>query len=233
MKIGIYLNSGDVNRDIPLQIKKLRECKAARANLWIESPDGRRASLSRLTDWADALRAADIEVCLWTFPNAAKAREAGEYAGLAAAATQASMLWLDIERPPPGSPAKEWTPADAKVLIRSLDLHADVVVGVTSYPVRSNFERLVPLSVFEEYAHGAPQLYRSASVRAQRERAIAEWQSAHRRLTPIVGAWLGNTARLDADIAAVTTDRFYSFDVWVLGVLDRNERAVLAQWADK
>jgi len=231
VKIGIYLNSGDVRKGPDVGLPKLIEARAARANLWIESPDGRRAPLYLLKRWARALERAGIEPWLWTFPDAAKAGLAGEHLVSVAQETGARGVWLDIERPPPSSPASEWSVDSAKRLIDAIDI--DIPIGVTSYPVRSNFKTKIPFELFEIFPLGGPQLYRSVAITAQREKAIREWKAAHRSLVPIVGAWLGDAARLDTDVRNVTSDRFESFDVWVLGVLDASERKTLALWAEK
>lgn len=234
MRIGIYLNSGDIRKNIASQIKRLKECGASRANLWVESPDGRRAPLDLLDRWSDALRENAIEPCLWAFPDAAKAVQAAEYLSKAIDIVQPYFVWLDIERPPPKSPAKEWTPTTISALRNTLDRHGlcRTRMGVTSYPVRSNFMRHVHLDLLP-YEYGAPQLYRSAATSSTRERAIREWSEAHRFVVPIVANFLGDAARMDRDIELVTSDRFVSFDVWVLGAMDAMERKVLAKWAKK
>lgn len=230
-RIGIYLSSGDMKKPIAVQIKKLLECGAARANLWVESPDGRRAPLSLLREWSGALRAEGIEPWLWTFPNAAFAGGAGRYLREAAMATSAVGMWLDIERPPPMSPARDWTREDAEALMRKLAGTPNL--GITSYPVISNFKKHIPFDAFAQCEIGAPQLYRSASVVAQREKAIREWSEAYPRIVPIVAGFLGDTKKLERDLSAVVADRFQVFDVWVLAALDAAERRVLSQWAKK
>lgn len=238
--IGLYLTSGDVTRPASEIVRLARNSSARWVALFVEAPDGRVARIDRLEVIASAL--ADqlgVDTWCWSFPSAARADSAGVRLGRAAVACKAKGVIIDVERPPPGTGAPEWTAESARVLVRATvnSIREGVGIGVTSYPLRERFERHIP---WDELlvGHGQPQLYKTAADDKLRERALSDWSATYSRVVPIVAGYLGDHERLRADLSRVCytpgTDvpRVQGVGVWSLASIDGRERTVLREWAD-
>jgi hypothetical protein len=234
VKIGIYMTAGTVKSEVEPTIKKLQAAGASRANIFAEAPDGRRPRLDTIARWCGELRNVGIEPWVWSFPNAAETKSAGGWLHTLSRQAGIAGIILDIERPPPSSPAAEWSEGDAERLLEPLSSsYAKIPIGITSYPLYKQWSKRVPLQAFENKGFiGMPQLYTTAADAKIRETALKEWTEAYQEVRPIVGAFVGDPVRLDTDIRRVCRG-FDSFDVWSFPTLDGNERRILRHWSER
>lgn len=186
---GVFLSSGDVarlGRDVqPLdELGDIVDTGLRWAAIWVESFDGRRASLVTVQRVAERLRRHEVVPALWSFPAPSSAARAAAHLGMVATAIRSPLAILDIEDPDGKSGPMDWEPVDARglvdVTIDSITEHT--MIGVTSYPGRAGHglpwgELVVGV--------GMPQIYGTADSPARARAAVESWLNAHSACVPI------------------------------------------------
>lgn len=183
--LGVFLASGDVARlSGPTgDPAAMLDAGLRWAAIWVESYDGRRASLATVHRVAERLRAAGIEPAVWTFPAPHAARRAGAHLAACASAIGAPLAILDVEDPDGARGPMDWEPADARALVdTAIDgITERTMLAVSSYPLRRGHG--MPWGRMRAGV-GVPQVYGTADDPARAREALALWREAHGVVVP-------------------------------------------------
>ena len=183
--LGVFLASGDVARlSGPTgDPAAMLDAGLRWAAIWVESYDGRRASLATVQRVAERLRGVGIEPAVWTFPAPAAAQRAGAYLAACASAIGAPLAILDVEDPDGVRGPMTWSRDDARALIdTTIDgLTERTMLAVSSYPGRRGHG----LPWHELVAGvGMPQIYGTADSPQSAAAAVRSWRDAHGVVIP-------------------------------------------------
>lgn len=224
--LGQFLASKDMARRPAETVRLLQRCGARWAAVLVESVDGRRQPLERVAHVVDAIRAAGIEVHLYSFPALARRIAAAAYLSEAAAHVSVSRLMLDLE-PYRGA---HWHEREVREVVEIVQPSA-TEFSITLFT--SEDWRDV---AWEEVAPGVPvllQVYERARDPRTLQRAIARWSG--RTVVPCAGTYLGASERLEGDVENCTpyAQRAGALGVWALATTDAKEADVLRRWAEQ
>ena len=223
------------------EIAELHEMGAAEVALCVEASKGWRADHGVLVDVADHLRHAGFRVGVyalpsreaWLRPEALADRLAA--AGIACRATR----WVpDIEEQ-----ARGLGPQVRRFRHRLTDLASErVAITVTLYgkiPRQPSPRDVFPWAEVVGWGELGYQLYLTAEDDERVESRLADaevhWGPD---VTPYVGTYLGDAARLDRDIRNACTDAAGNvvrprLGIWQDSTTSRPERRVIAGWAER
>lgn len=233
--LGVYLTRSAYAPEASRRAARAAASRVRWVALCVGGDDGWRPTPHQVATVMEAYRGHDIIVHVWQLdPADSSARGQAEW--LLGCAADADGVILDLEAAWKGRPAEVEGYVSACV---SWCRSHGLPLGVTSYPIRSMHPQLPwqAIDAAGSYAWGGPQVYRTAERPALARRALSEWRV--RYPAGVVPHLAGYDVSGSPDTQAAQLRRHLraygetapAVAIWSDPALDREERAVLAEYA--
>lgn len=221
--LGMFLASRDMIATPRVIRRKLLDCAATWAPILVESLDGRRQPLDRIREHAIEMREHDIRPAAYSFPHPKRGLAGADYLNEACEVAKIDLPCLDIE---PAADA-DWTERAIAETFAAVAARRAPTITLFTRPEWNHV-------AWNDVAPGVPiwlQVYERVAEAGRLAGAIGRWKG--RAVVPLIGTYLGETARLERDLVNVAdaARAAGSAGVWALATTDAEERAALRRFA--